>query len=367
LIFDDLKCTSEKVYTSVRDGVKIDGKTNLAEDQGKYDYELLEPEHGFFLTGEITIREAGGSLQSEIDILLGAISYVLSKGKLQVGSLTSFGFGQLQGQITKTELLQGNDYFDFLENGSSYSDDKEDDKEDVKEDDKNLQESHCLAINMKLKPTTPFFIGGGTPKADADDASLQSRGHYIVSAKSMKGALRHHAYRIANTVHDETIANELCNAIFGNRDSKILTKSKFWTTDAQLKNPDVKKEQMQVKIDRFTGGAIDSALFSTEPVWPKDDSSVKVKWKLAVMDEKYKKAAIGLLLLVARDLMRELLPVGGNKAIGRGRFENKECSIEINGQSHSFKIKGNRLTTDNEEQLNSYVTAFLDYKNEASE
>jgi CRISPR/Cas system CSM-associated protein Csm3 (group 7 of RAMP superfamily) len=362
MIFDDLKCISETIKTTIRDGVKIEHATNLAKDQGKYDYELLEPGHEFEVTGEITLRDIEDE-SNDISALLSSIAYILEKGELQVGSLTSFGFGQLEGSLEATKVLNGNDYFDFLSS-------KESNKYvTIEADGERLNLQPFLDINMCLQPTTPFFIGGGTPQTDADDASLRSNDHYVVTAKSLKGAVRHHSYRIANTVHGEKVADTLCNLIFGNRDEKKLSKSKFWTTDAVLKNTEDAKAQMQVKIDRFTGGAIDSALFSTEPVWPTGDTEVDVKWKLSKIHDNENQAAAGLLLLVVRDLMTELLAIGGNKAIGRGRFRGKSCNIHIGGNEFELSAEQDEiiLTSGEEDRLNQYITAFLDYKTVTNE
>lgn len=346
-IIDDLKCISETFTTNVRDGVKINPATNIAEDKGKYDYELLEPGHIFSLNAEITIRE--GFDEAIISDLLDVFSAVLKEDHLfQVGSLTSFGFGQMNVKsLKKTDILSGEKYFKHLIDESSTQ------WNEFKSSEEHFDNA-IATFNLNMTPSTPLFIGGGkinTP--DADDASLQSNGQYILSAKSLKGAVRHQAFRIANTVHDEMIAKHLCNLIFGNKNGPeenetVLTKSHFWTSDGIVKNPESQKSQARVAIDRFTGGAIESALFATEPVWPKEDTSINLKWRLTQFNSvgmEAEKAAIGLLLLVARDLLTEMLPIGGDKAIGRGRFTGNLHMNDIN---------------KNDYQL--YILAFLNYK-----
>lgn len=349
LIIDDVVCNEVEINTMVRDGVKIEHDTNLAVYKGKYDYELLESGHEFGISGEITVREAYENL--DITSVLSKIKSMMEGDDLlQVGALTSFGFGQLElTSLDSTTLLTGSDYFEFLEN---------------QEDKKFWQPIASLTtdnekpfsqISMKLIPTTPLFIGGGQAVApDADDASLKSREGYILSAKSMKGAVRHHAFRIANTVHEEDNGKILCNSIFGNRDEKELTKSLFWTEDSKIEHPDRIESQAQVAIDRFTGGAIETALFATEPVWPTSETYTNITWRLkTTKDESLDNASIGLLLLVARDLMNEMLPIGGSKAIGRGRFK---------GDNFVLKIQDKTLTTKDVSSLDGYINSFLNFK-----
>ena len=351
LIIDDLVCISE-YETTIRDGVKINPRTNLAEDKGKYDYEILEPGSAFELNGEITVR--GLAKEEEVVKLLQCIQHILIHDTFQVGSLTSFGFGQLKAEkeFDYTGLLKGSDLFEQL---------KESNKCVNVLDKSSFETKAPISFRFELVPTTPLFIGGGVSEnANADDASLKSNKEYILSAKSLKGAIRHHAFRIANKVHNETLAKVICNDLFGNRadDKKEkLTKSKFWTSDAVIKDPQKdRKAQMQVAIDRFTGGAIESALFSTEPMWPTDDTRVNVEWRLT----EDKNHHIGLILLVARDLMTEMLPIGGDKAIGRGRFDAIEAKLIIDNQE--INIKPNRAWNDEDLKIvNDYVSSFITY------
>jgi CRISPR/Cas system CSM-associated protein Csm3 (group 7 of RAMP superfamily) len=350
-ILDDLKCISD-YKTNIRDGVKIDSKTNLAVDQGKYDYEILEPGATFSLSGEITSRQ--GIDAKEIDKILQIVQSILNSGYFQVGGLTSFGFGRLQLDkgIKSTGLLQKEKYIEYITNPAKFSFDHQVESADLKS-------NYNLSIfKFQLRPTTPLFIGGGEIKADnADDASLKSDGKYILSAKSLKGAIRHHAFRIANTIHGEDVAHKVCNEIFGNRakeekEKTELTKSKFWTSDGFIIDNDKINSQSQVAIDRFTGGAIESALFATEPVWPKSDTYVDIEWRIPT-----EPIHLGLLLLVARDLMTEMLPIGGDRAIGRGRFEAIEASLD------DTNIKTNRTWSDDDlSKINGYIQAFLDFK-----
>jgi CRISPR/Cas system CSM-associated protein Csm3 (group 7 of RAMP superfamily) len=357
-IIDDLKCVSEEIRISIRDGVRIDHQSNLAKNQSKYEYELLEPAHDFEFFMEITVREI--EINKKIPNFIHNIYNLLKNDAepLQVGSLTSFGFGQLElKNFEWTDLLSGLNYFKFLSNKS----DTDLWKNFVSVAD--TTSSKFISFNLDLIPTTPLFIGGGEVNIpDADDASLNYKGKYILSAKSMKGAIRHHAYRIANTVHGEETANQMCNEIFGNIDEKVLTKSNFWLSDADIKNSDKQNSQARVAIDRFTGGAIKSALFATEPVWPKKETTVSINWKLKIDEIEKDSASIGLLILVARDLMTEMLSIGGDKSIGRGRFRGDKLEIKGNEIKIEYKFEESKNNEDDVNNLDKYIKSFLKKK-----
>ena len=64
--------------------------------------------------------------------------------------------------------------------------------------------------------------------------------------------------------------------------------------------------QDRVKIDRFTGGAFETALFNQEPVFAVDDTQIKVIFEFRYGnndDTLIASAQIGLLLLVLKDFV----------------------------------------------------------------
>ena len=67
----------------------------------------------------------------------------------------------------------------------------------------------------------------------------------------------------------------------------------------------------RIRIDRFTGGVVDGALFDEEPVY-----ASRTHTQLELRNPK--PGEIGLLLLVVRDLLTRDLPLGGSVGVGRG-------------------------------------------------
>ena len=81
----------------------------------------------------------------------------------------------------------------------------------------------------------------------------------------------------------------------------------------------------RVRIDRFTGGALDAHLFDEAPVYGLPATTVTLK--LQVQDPTA--ADIGLLLLLLKDLWTQDLPVGGEAAVGRGRLTGMIAELAL--------------------------------------
>ena len=107
----------------------------------------------------------------------------------------------------------------------------------------------------------------------------------------------------------------------------------------------------RIKIDRFTGGVVDGALFDEEPIY---GGQLKVAMEL----RSPKEGEAGLLLLVLKDLLTGDLPVGGTSAVGRGvlrgtaefTIDGKDYSLDPDQEADSYTIQ----------ILNQYVQEFYD-------
>ena len=71
------------------------------------------------------------------------------------------------------------------------------------------------------------------------------------------------------------------------------------------------------KVDRFTGGVVDGALFDEKPVY-----GGKVNLNMEIKNAKdYEK---GMVILALKELQNGIQTVGGGSNIGRGRLENNQ-------------------------------------------
>ena len=112
----------------------------------------------------------------------------------------------------------------------------------------------------------------------------------------------------------------------------------------QKKDEEKEKSLNHVAIDRFTGGAIDGALFSEKVIYGKPENSETFPYsitlkinKKAFLDKMVKPA----LIEVFKDITSGMLPLGGGVNRGHGVFtgkvyENGKLIIE-NGKKESHE------------------------------
>lgn len=189
-------------------------------------------------------------------------------------------------------------------------------------------------------------------KQQADDSNKP-----VLPGTSLAGALRSRARRIAAVIGGRERADCLIKDMFGpEMDSRgtesrnAQEASRVLVNETVIENARADLVQNRVSIDRFTGGARETALFNEQPVFGSDDTMLTVDIKLLKPQER----EIGLILLLLKDLWTGDLPLGGGTGIGRGRLKGlkavltrrqgdgsqQEWIIERSGQG--LKIDGER-------------------------
>lgn len=118
--------------------------------------------------------------------------------------------------------------------------------------------------------------------------------------------------------------------------------------------------QSRVSIDRFTGGALNTALFNQQPIFGKADTKVTVELRLLAP----RSHEIGLLLLLLKDLWTSDLPLGGESSVGRGRLTGRHAVLShVSGQtvkSWALHARGKdevEVTGHERDELEAYVLA----------
>ncbi|MGB5024995.1 MAG: RAMP superfamily CRISPR-associated protein, partial [Saprospiraceae bacterium] len=195
-----------------------------------------------------------------------------------------------------------------------------------------IAEKHILKISGQFTIKNSLIIGSTfiDDKVDKnkspDKTHLKdSKGIPLLTGKSIKGAIRHRALKILNTIGKSNTLN-IIDDLFGNvnEESKKIERSRIKSFESKIKNAEQDQLQPRIKIDRFTQGTIDSALMKSQPLWHKAEI-VEITLEI----ENCRQEEAGLLLLVMSDLMNEDLPIGGEKAIGRGVLTG--IALNLNG------------------------------------
>ncbi len=87
--------------------------------------------------------------------------------------------------------------------------------------------------------------------------------------------------------------------------------------------------QHRIRIDRFTGGVQQGALFDEMPEWPRQPGAGRYRINLRLADPPPHE--IDLLLLLFKDLWTGDLALGGEAGIGRGRLRGISGGLEVTG------------------------------------
>ncbi len=152
-----------------------------------------------------------------------------------------------------------------------------------------------------------------------------SAGIPLLTSKSIRGPIRHRALKILKTIGQESKAKEIVENLFGMvyEDDRKNKKGRIVTKDIPINGAESKQIQPRIKIDRFTGGTMNTALLNAQPLWHD-----KEEFELTFEIEDYEPREIAIMLLVMKDLMNEDLPIGGEKAIGRGVLTGTNLKVE---------------------------------------
>lgn len=307
----------------LRDGVRIDPETNTAEESKKYDYQIVEPGLVFPFRAEITIRN--GMNAGDAKEFAAHIHAILHHG-FRIGAHTNTGFGKM-----KCSNFKGWQ-FEFPENADAwfnYLADNPFEAEELSFSDKiELPTSKEFSVEATFQLKTSLIIGAyGVEGGEPDKSQLKSRDKFVLPGKSIRGALRHRAIKILNTVGG-TEAQENIEELFGHVDEKlhVQKRGRLRVEESYLEQVEP-MNQDRIRIDRFTGGVIGGALFNSQPVWTTGEEAVRISFSATDTSPDEKK----LLLLLLKDLWLEDLPIGGEKSIGRGVLRGMEATIKNDG------------------------------------
>jgi CRISPR/Cas system CSM-associated protein Csm3 (group 7 of RAMP superfamily) len=223
----------------------------------------------------------------------------------------------------------------------------------------------------------------------------------VLSGTSLGGVIRGQARRIARTVArgDESVpegekarreeaALKFVRQMFGHMpvddDSANEQASGPAASRVQVKERPIVDHvdlvQSRVKIDRFTGGAFESALFTEQPVF---GGLARIMWQIdqamvatEAMDPDFARqettlrkqfeAEVGLLLLVLKDLWTGFLPIGGEGSVGRGRLQGQSAHLCLTAPDETkewtIEDQDDRLeiTGQSADLLEQFVAAFAE-------
>lgn len=364
-VVNDLCLVENNVFNSlepvisVRDGIAVDHDKGIALEKAKYDYELVNQDVCFNLEAEIILREQYP--EEHFIVILKTILEELKAGNIYLGAFINKGLGRFK--LEKCDVYKfcfpkdGTQYFHFLEDGS-LTDANRLDMQGIAVLAKKKAKDLNIIIDCSIKSS--LIIGSYNVLPNLPDkANIRYADIPVISGSSLKGALRNRGFKIVKTLLDSCDLNkevqEKLDNLFGyvkkekEKDSASL---KSRVVVEEIKLADVEEiEHTRIKIDRFTGGVMEGALFNSKPVWHKGENiKVCIKVRNALTWE------VGLFLLIIKDLCNEDLPIGGEKSIGRGLLRYNKTEICYGNEMYVIEREREPKNLD---ELESYVGCFL--------
>ena len=343
-----------------RDGVHIDDVTGTAIDAHKYDYEIVESGADGPFYAEILLRRVHQKDEHTLKETLLRLSELL-RGGFHVGALTTKGFGRMQlrdmvvdcydfrrpeDTIAWLSPKRGNAAWHMAYDDAAQTEPPPADGDFVITADFAL--TGALIVRDSVDPLAE------TDGEKSPDARMKTNaaGQNIIPGTSLKGVLRHRAAYILHALGKEpTQAEAFIDRLMGTTAARGRFIVEEAVVDAEMHT------QMRSRIDRFTGGTIPSALFSTAPVWREKDGGRSVTLRFGVRQASEQEA--GLCVLLLKDLWLGRAAIGGEKSIGRGTLEGLHAVIRYHGRCYEL-TQGQNFAADTVQTLQGYVTALCE-------
>ena len=318
----------------IRQHVRITEK-GVGADHGKFDEQVVYKGTRFVFEMELLSETAD---EDYIHKLL----EIISSPTFRMGSGTRNGFGSMKVVSIKYasyDLTNENELDAYLNKSSSLSE-AWNDAEEIKP--KNTQGDSWIKYTLTLKPADFFLFSSGFGDEDADITPVKE--NYIewtegmpkmkeatslIPATSIKGSIAHrmvyHWNRLMGKFvdHGEAVCcekNPATIAIFGTtiEDDETKPSRGYAIFSDVFLNTEKPKVLPHIKIDKFTGGVQDGALFQEKVSTSNQEEFFEEIYveKNALADSTIRKSFERAL----QDICDGLLPLGGGTNRGHGIF-----------------------------------------------
>ena len=388
IVFDSLGRLPAGKRPEIRDGVAIDPATGTAEEHKKFDVEVLPAGTSFDVRFDLLVPD--GAEESCLLGLLLATLGGLEAGEVRLGARTSRGYGRCRAGgwfARRFDLAARAGWTAWLATDPGDPLDTMGEAEGAKAGGQGLRQAVEAAwpgaagatsvadqrrrfravLDLEWPRGGLLVRSPGTDPGDADATQLHSAGDPVLPGTSLAGALRARALRIARTVLGDR-GDERVEALFGpllrGRDggqdaapdaapsgADELSASRLTVSEGRLDGELL--QGVRIRIDRFTGGVVDGALFDEEPLYG-GKGSVTVEIREPVPGD------AGLLLLLVKDLLTGDLPVGGTGSVGRGVTAGAAKLAWLDGAEATRSLRWEptaHLQKDEAKRLNAEVEA----------
>ncbi|GHT29228.1 hypothetical protein AGMMS49574_05370 [Bacteroidia bacterium] len=324
----------------IRQHVRINEKgTAEKEKHGKFDEQVVFKGTRFCFEIELLSMKKDDSNFTHV-------LNELAKDTIRIGGGTRKGFGEIEiveCRRLKFDLSDSNDLTKYINKSSSLNDSNW--ILNASTNPNNQSSDNWTEYKLELTPDDFFLFGSGFGNDEADMTPVTEKFIYwddkgnptwkedtiLIPGSSIKGAVSHRVAFHYNKLkkffvgnENATIGydNEAVRALFGFAiDNDNIQRGNVMISDViQSKRDEKSKILNHVSIDRFTGGAIEGALFTESVTYGKDNIYVLV---FKVNNNVLKGDIEEVLEKTLFDITNGMLPIGGGVNRGHGCFSGK--------------------------------------------
>lgn len=334
----DAILTSSNVNMSIRDGVKLT-ENKTAEKSAKYNFEVIETGAEFDFRIELTIRDGDNAdkMKEIVDFLLNGFN----SGEIVLGLKSKRGYGKVS--LIRVYKKSFDKDIDSLLKFNKYN---------FKNYDEYILKQENLNKNFDYLEVELEQIGGlsirrySSRAGEADFEHIKSNGTPVIPGTSWAGLIRGQVERYVNLIENQFNIKLDVNLDhwFGREKHK---NSEAVASNIIVEESIIEKSKeitlTRNKIDRFSGGASDRALFTEKAVFNGTTKlGIKIKKGITYKDNElqedstksteYSKVEnnskiVGLIALVLKDIDNGLIALGGQTSVGRGIFKIQSCKL----------------------------------------
>lgn len=331
----------ENTNISVRDGICIDDVLGVTKDGAKYDFEVIESGAYGTLRIDCIIRECHHNQVDIIEDALKTLANLLENG-ISIGARTVNGFGRIASEDISLE------HFDFTKPESVQAWLLRKSGATITIPEAPIVAKRDLIIDMDCYLEDTILIKS-IFEARWEDKLLT----LFIPGTSVKGVLRHQCGHILHALGRGTaITNELFG--YSNDKTKDSHKGRVLVNEVYFDTAYTQEEQHRIRVDRFTGGVMNGALFADHPL--RNTKGEKLTFPLHIRIKDCTDSEAGLAMLLVKDLMTGQVTMGANRTIGCGRIKGHSVTVKYNGESYVIDGTG-KVTGGQVETLESLVQA----------
>lgn len=354
LIVEDVLGSDQGVER--RQEVGLDPRSRTSAGDRLFDRELWTAGTRFPLRLELLIEEEADA--SALRQALATALHGLEQGAIALGARKSRGYGRClvtEWRVREFDLARPESFLDWIAEG-----------------DRPLESSSvtrgataCEALQVGSLPAdrrhrfcllATFEVDGSLLMGGESSADGPDKRHVhsarpgfaapppVMTGTGLAGALRARAQAIATTLSvSQERADVLVDMLFGPR--TIRRGGSAWASPLRVAEVVIDEGcddwvQFRTRLDRWTAGVLPGALFNAQPV----SGGILV---MALELRQPTPPAIGLLLLLLKDLWQGDLALGSELGSGRGRLIGREARLDlIEGDTTPRRWTFQRLALD---------------------